>query len=410
MITKKYKAYFVFVILVLFIGCSDKKSFEIPEHIKKLDNVKIYRAADRIAPFTISLISDNIYTDTKQVLLGPLIKDIAVDEQGQVYMADYRKKRVHVYNPDGSFNRSIGREGKGPGEFQMIWDIEVLNNELFVLDYGQSKISVFDVETSQHRAEFDISLNNNSTQQPSWINQTQKLRFSYSPTKFYIKSDGNYLIIFSDEDVGRAGNIEGRTYEISLFNPRTGNYLEHELFSFKWSGRVLLNKQIVMFNVPYKRSSQFDYFDGQLVYGWTEALLFKFFNEDGTYQRTIYYPQKHVTLTKERALSLYKKNNSNGDNKPFNAVQNDTLPETWPAFNSFLVDDEKRLWVSVFTDQPETYEWWVLAESGKLLGRFNWPRQRDLKEVKNGYAYTLEKDEETGLQQVVRYRIEMEKN
>ena len=407
MIANHTKIYFLFVIVLLLLGCSKQKSVEVPDDIKELDNLKLYRFDDTEPPFNISLIPDNTYGDTKKVLLGPLIKDIAVDEQGQVYIADYRKKEIHVYHSNGSFNLSIGREGKGPGEFQMIWDINVLNNKLFVLDYGQSKISVFDVETSQHRAEFDISLNNDSTQQPSWISQTQKQRFSYSPTKFYIKSDGNYLIIFSDEDVGRAGNIEGRTYEISLFNPRTGNYLEHELFSFKWSGRVLLNKQIVMFNVPYKRSSQFDYFDGQLVYGWTEALLFKFFNEDGTYQRTIYYPQKHVTLTKERVLSLYKNNNSNGDNKPFNAVRNDTLPETWPAFNSFLVDDEKRLWVSVFTDQPETYEWWVLQDTGKLLAKFRWPRQRKLKEVKNGHAYTLEKDERTGLQQVVRYRIEM---
>jgi len=400
------KAYFLIFIVSLLLGCSRQKPVEVPGHIKQLDNLKIYRSDNAEPPFTISLIPDNTYGDTKEVLLGPLIKDIAVDEQGQVYIADYRKKEIHVYHSNGSFQQSIGREGRGPGEFLMIWDMEVRKNKLAVLDFGQTKISEFDTESLELQNEFDISLSKETANQPSWLNRTQKRRFSYRPTKLFIKSSGNYLIIFSDETIGPAANVEGRTYEFSFFDTESASYIKHDLYSFKWTGKLLFSDDIVMFKVPYKRGSLFDYESGQLIYGWNEELLLTFYKEIGTYQRAIYYPQKNITLTKDAALSMYK--NNNGNNKPLNAVRNDTLPATWPAFNSFLVDDKKRIWVSIFTDQPETYEWRVLQESGKLLAKFKWPRKRNLKEVKNGYAYTLEKDEQTGLQNVVRYRIEME--
>lgn len=38
---------------------------------------------------------------------------------------------------------------------------------------------------------------------------------------------------------------------------------------------------------------------------------------------------------------------------------------------------------------------------------FTWPRCLQIEEIKNGKLYAREADEETGLQQIVRYRIEM---
>ncbi|MCC5906914.1 MAG: hypothetical protein JJU13_11940 [Balneolaceae bacterium] len=46
--------------------------------------------------------------------------------------------------------------------------------------------------------------------------------------------------------------------------------------------------------------------------------------------------------------------------------------------------------------------------SRELITWFEWPRDEPIEIIKNGYLYTRETDEETGLQQVVRYRIVME--
>ncbi len=47
-----------------------------------------------------------------------LVKDMAVDHAGNVYVLDYQLSQLKVYSPDGEFLRTIGREGDGPGEFR----------------------------------------------------------------------------------------------------------------------------------------------------------------------------------------------------------------------------------------------------------------------------------------------------
>ncbi len=47
-----------------------------------------------------------------------VIVAVVTDGSGNVYLLDAQLHRIMVYNPDGEFIRSIGREGEGPGEFR----------------------------------------------------------------------------------------------------------------------------------------------------------------------------------------------------------------------------------------------------------------------------------------------------
>ena len=73
-----------------------------------------------------------------------------------------------------------------------------------------------------------------------------------------------------------------------------------------------------------------------------------------------------------------------------------------------FVDDENRLWISTIVEDFDVYEWWVLEENGEMITRFEWPRDEPIEMIKNDYLYTKETEDETGVQQVVRYRVEME--
>ncbi len=59
---------------------------------------------------------------------------VAVDRRGRVFVAHYRYPEISVFDSAGTFLRTIGRAGEGPGEFQLI--------EL--LDAGPEYIHVFD--------------------------------------------------------------------------------------------------------------------------------------------------------------------------------------------------------------------------------------------------------------------------
>jgi hypothetical protein len=47
-----------------------------------------------------------------------VVSDIDIDAQGNVYLLDSQLSECKIYSKDGEYQRSIGREGEGPGEFR----------------------------------------------------------------------------------------------------------------------------------------------------------------------------------------------------------------------------------------------------------------------------------------------------
>jgi hypothetical protein len=84
------------------------------------------------------------------------------------------------------------------------------------------------------------------------------------------------------------------------------------------------------------------------------------------------------------------------------------FPKTYPALHSMKIDDQNRLWVSTIVKNPKVYQWWVLNNKGKLLARFTWPRDKPIEVIKNGKVYTKEKNPQTGVQRIVRYKVQVQ--
>lgn len=57
-------------------------------------------------------------SDNEDELFG-LISRIITDKAGNIYLLDTQLSEVKVFSPDGTFLRTIGREGEGPGEFRL---------------------------------------------------------------------------------------------------------------------------------------------------------------------------------------------------------------------------------------------------------------------------------------------------
>lgn len=397
---------YYFLLLIFLIGCSRERTDEIPEHLNDLENLTIYPANPEPL-LDIELVKESSFGETEEMFFGRIIDHIAVDEAERVFIADLLNNTIHVYSPDGSYLRSIGREGRGPGEFLYIQDMKIYNGQIHVLDMQQFKISIIDINDFQPLADYNLMLNEGQNGNPSWMTWTSEMRLSYRPGNIFLRGDGSWLVLFSDQGVGSAHNVEGRTYEVSVFSPADREFIKHDLLSFKWTGQILVHEPAggglsVMRNIPYKRSSQFDFSINQLVLGWTEEMLFKFYDQDGEYQRAFYYPYNKIPFELNDVLKSYE-----NAERVLNAIKSDEHPETWPAYHSLILDDENRLWVSTLTNDHEVYEWWVMDEYGKLLAKYIWPRNREAKIVKDGYVYTLETDKETDVKEVVRYRIEM---
>jgi hypothetical protein len=72
------------------------------------------------------------------------ISDLAVGNEGQIYVWDRKEKALRLYDAQGRFVRQIGRSGSGPGEYDRINGIAVrADGKLAVWDAGNGRINLY---------------------------------------------------------------------------------------------------------------------------------------------------------------------------------------------------------------------------------------------------------------------------
>ncbi len=77
--------------------------------------------------------------------------DIAVAENGEIFIADGHgqdsNNRVMKFSSDGTFIKSWGKMGYGPGEFKSLHAIDIdLRGRIFIADRGNNRLQIFDQE------------------------------------------------------------------------------------------------------------------------------------------------------------------------------------------------------------------------------------------------------------------------
>lgn len=78
---------------------------------------------------------------TPSELIDP--QSLAVDAEGRVWVVDQKPAVIKVYQPDGTFVRTVGREGQGPGEFTVGF-IAVRGALVVVQDPRTSRATLWD--------------------------------------------------------------------------------------------------------------------------------------------------------------------------------------------------------------------------------------------------------------------------
>ncbi len=66
---------------------------------------------------------------------------LAVDQDGNLFVADFYNHRVQKFRPDGTFLTSLGKKGNGPGRFNFAIAVAVAEDgSVFVADFGNNRI------------------------------------------------------------------------------------------------------------------------------------------------------------------------------------------------------------------------------------------------------------------------------
>lgn len=101
----------------------------------------------------LSLMADLDVTVLEETeIFAPLEKgDVAVADDGTVYVLNNADARILRYSPDGEQMDAVAEKGEGPGELQFPSRLFFRNQRLYVLDLNNSTISVFKDNTFEDR-------------------------------------------------------------------------------------------------------------------------------------------------------------------------------------------------------------------------------------------------------------------
>jgi len=380
------KAHLV-IILLLFASCTQDPDLKLPQHVEEMENVNVIKSDHQHR--SISFIKDQVFIDLNNHIIGSL-GSVVIDDIGRVYVADLSQKVVHVFNKNGSYLTSLGRDGFGPGEFNYISSMQINNNSIYVHDWYQKRIHVF----SLNSLKFERTIMFNHVSNHSLNLQSKTLNL------FFVRSDGSMLMSFSnprDQFLNEINEFyfvdsKGRIKSERVFVEKDVRYR----YQIPVMGMVVV--------LPFYRKSLIAMSNDDYIFkAWSEELLIQVHDSSGNYKYSLYYPYKNVKLKFDDIARSYE------DTEALNAIRNaEYEEETWPALNDFIVDDEKNIWISTIVEDFDIYAWWVLENTGEVITKFEWPRNKPIEVVKNSYIYTRQTDKETGLQQIVRYRIEFE--
>ena len=72
---------------------------------------------------------------------------IAVDDEGDVYVADWRNDRIQKFRADGTFEGMFGTSGSAEGQFNRPTGVAVdMHGDIYVADWGNNRVQLFNPE------------------------------------------------------------------------------------------------------------------------------------------------------------------------------------------------------------------------------------------------------------------------
>ncbi|MEA1877266.1 MAG: 6-bladed beta-propeller [Bacteroidota bacterium] len=141
----KYLFYSVFVFLIVFAGCQNQQENHLSEQVITIRKNTIPK------PSVMSELMKSVRLIPLETNNDCLMSHIFQLEfhNDMIFIIDFPTKNgVLVFDKEGRFLRSIGREGKGPGEYTDMASFSILTgaNRIYLNDRGARKTSEYDLD------------------------------------------------------------------------------------------------------------------------------------------------------------------------------------------------------------------------------------------------------------------------
>jgi hypothetical protein len=296
------------------------------------------------------------------------IKEMCVDDQGNIYILDPNQKSIKKFNSKGKFLFTIGRSGQGPGEYGWPWDICVNNNRLVVFDIIYRRIILYslDGEYIKHISTFKKG-------QPRDIKMNSSKEFiilSSVPGEKHVNELSRFDANFNKIDV------------IDSFERDKLPILESISPDIHW---CLTQKD-------------------EIVWGFSDRYEIKIQNAQGQLTTRILRNYDPIPVDEQKYAEQIKRKFGG---KPPGPQFQQKLPKFHPAFHSILSDDKGRIYIGVFDETEDNGTFYdILDAEGRYLAKMKLSVSPFL--IKKGKLYSLTQDPD-GYLMINRYKMKWKK-
>ena len=303
------------------------------------------------------------------------VDDVVADSEGRVYITDYQEAGVIALNADLSLDRTIGREGEGPGEFTRPGSMQVLpGDSLLVWDYQPQRITVFPPGSDEA-----VYVHSLGTQELG--SQARRLAGSNG---YLVQSSTSYMADASDEGETRIAVLrhvleeEGRVVDEVVYQYPAG-----ESLVIRGDGTVS------MAGHPFGRDSFTGIWGGeQIAYANSDALEVKIVDLQGGVRTAFAYPTTPIAVTRAELDDA-----ADGMGRAMGRLLRDGAPYVWPTLTGLVVDDQDRIWLGIHTGDPSTREWAAFMPDGTHVVSVDLPAGFAVHAVRSGRIIGVGRDE-----------------
>jgi hypothetical protein len=327
-----------------------------------------------------------------------------VDDEGNIFVTDWDRKRIQKYGPDGKYLLTIGREGQGPGEFINVWEPEFAKDgNLYVIDISQKRISFFGRD-GRYLKQLGFPATNVSS-------------------SLYMNSRGHFLMAVDEtKEEGEAGARWETTvglYDDRFMSIEAFHREKHEIKSPAGRGEDSLAQSLAasMSDTAFKPALHYLLApNDEIFFGFSNAYEIKVYSSEGKLARIIRkdYDLAPVTAKDKEQFVNFQKAEflrflpPRAENAKKKALELIRYPKYKPAYQDFTVDDKGWLFVIVSSEGNESTVLDVFDAEGHYIARTEAPIPAEMLRFKRGKAYAIATED--GYKSVKRFSCTVREN
>lgn len=367
------------ICICLSFGCATKEKasgwspeIEIVGGIKLIANPE----TPKFGSFAFELEEDLAIGDVEdEDYFFPRRVTLSVDDAGNIYVCDNGNRRVQQYDRNGTFVRTVGRQGQGPGEY-------TYPSRLF-LDKAGNPV----VEGNRSLLRYD----KDGVFQEKIALKGSYMRLIPGPNGTYIGS--------TQPNALAEGGARTAVIQIGENGEPVGTIAEFPV-SANTAARATVLHWYTNHALFARRSADSFY------YGFSREYKITVADSDGGTVFVFKKKSEPLSITAEEKELTTKKGVYlvSGTRDVEKAI---AFPDHRPFFASFFSDDAGHLYVirfkSIFEREENMSRVDVFSKDGIYLYEMSWPFIPAL--IKNGFLYEVRENEETGDIRVMRHTI-----